>query len=215
MSDDQGTSSHAADLLNQAGSKTRDRADTQVRTLAGSLSSVADDLGQMADRAGDPSGSLAGLARDGARFTRTMADRLDRDGLQGALDEMTSFARRRPMVFLAGAFAAGIGLGRLTRNADLGGMAQTVKDAQMGDSNGNGHNGSGSGSGSGLVAGTGTARTVIGDSGYPTTEPTVDEIGAAGQSGASELGAMGLRPEAAGEQYVPGTEDPTGGRGRL
>lgn len=210
---DQGTSSHAADLLNQAGSKTRDRADTQVRTLAGSLSSVADDLGQMADRAGDPSGSLAGLARDGARFTRTMADRLDRDGLNGALDEMTTFARRRPMLFLAGAFAAGIGLGRLTRNADLGGVAQTVKDAQPGGTNGNGdgHNGSGSG----FVAGTGTARTVIGDSGYPTTEPTVDELGAGGQSGASELGAMGLRPEAAGEQYVPGTEDPTGGSGRL
>lgn len=205
---DQGTSSHAADLLNQAGSKTRDRADTQVRTLAGSLSSMADDLGQMADRAGDPSGSLAGLARDGARFTRTMADRLDRDGLDGALDEMASFARRRPMLFLAGAFAAGIGLGRLTRNADLGGVAQTVKDAQPGGShgNGNGHNGSG------LVAGTGTARTVMGDSGYPTT---ADELGAGGQSGASELGAMGLRPEAAGEQYVPGDEDPTGGSGRL
>lgn len=208
---DQGTSSHAADLLNQAGTRTRDRADTQVRTLAGSLSGVADDLGQMADRAGDPSGSLAGLARDGAQFARTVADRLDRDGLNGALDEVTSFARRRPMVFLAGAFAAGIGLGRLTRNADLGGVAQTVKDAQAPGTNGNGHNGSGSG----YVAGTGPARTVIGDSGYPTTEPTVDELGAAGQSGASELGSMGLRPEAAGEQYIPGTQDPTGGSGRL
>jgi len=205
----QGTSSHAADLLNQAGSKTRDRADGQVRTLAGSLSSVADDLGQMADRAGDPNGSLAGLARDGARFTRTMADRLDRDGLDGALDEMTSFARRRPMLFLAGAFAAGIGLGRLTRNADLGRMAETVKEAQPGGTSGNGHNGSG------LVAGTGTARTVVGDSGYPADQPGVQELGGVGQSGASELGAMGLRPEAAGERYVPGTEDPTGGRGRL
>lgn len=209
---DQGTSSHAADLLNQAGSKTRDRADTQVRTLAGSLSGVAEELGQMADKAGDPGSSLAGLARDGARFTRTIADRLDRDGLNGALDEVTTFARRRPMVFLAGAFAAGIGLGRLTRNADLGGVAQTVKDAQPSGANGNGHNGSGSG----FVAGTGTARTVIGDSGYPTTESAEDELGAAaGQSGASELGAMGLRPEAAGEQYIPGTEDPTGGSGRL
>lgn len=210
---DQGTSSHAADLLNQAGTRTRDRADTQVRTLAGSLSGVADDLGQMADGAGDPGGSLAGLARDGAQLARTVADRLDRDGLSGALDEMTSFARRRPMVFLAGAFAAGIGLGRLTRNADLGGVAQTVKDAQPGDTHGNGNGNNGSGSG--FVAGTGAARTVIGDSGYPATEPTVDELGAAGQSGASELGAMGLRPEAAGEQYVPGDEDPTGGRGRL
>ncbi len=200
---DQGTSSHAADLLNQAGNKTRDRADTQVRSLAGSLSGVAEDLGQMADRAGDPGGSLAGLARDGARFTRTVADRLDRDGLNGALDEVTSFARRRPMVFLAGAFAAGIGLGRLTRNADLGGVAQTVKDAQPAGSSGNGHNGSGQ-------------SATIGDSGYSTTtEPGGGEMAGAGQTGASELGAMGLRPEAAGEQYIPGTEDPTGGRGRL
>lgn len=201
---DQGTSSHAADLLNQAGTKTRDRADGQVRTLAGSLSGVADDLGQMADRAGDPNSSLAGLARDGARFTRTVADRLDRDGLNGALDEVTSFARRRPMLFLAGAFAAGIGLGRLTRNADLGSVAQTVKEAQPGGTNGNGRNGAGR-----------TASTTVGDSGYPTAQPRVQELGGVGQSGASELGAMGLRPEAAGEQYVPGTQDPTGGQGRL
>lgn len=202
---DQGTSSHAADLLNQAGSRSRDRADTQVRTLAGSLSGVAEDLGQMADRAVDPDGSLAGLARDGARFTRTIADRLDRDGLNGALDEVTTFARRRPMVFLAGAFAAGIGLGRLTRNADLGGVAQTVKDAQPGEVNGNtanGHNGSGQ-------------AMTIGDSGYPSADPAADDLAAAGQTGAAELGAMGLRPEATGEQYIPGTEDPTGGRGRL
>ncbi len=206
---DHGTSSHAADLLNQAGTKTRDRADTQVRTLAGSLSGVADDLGQMADGAADPGGSLAGLARDGARLTRTMADRLDRDGLNGALDEITSFARRRPMLFLAGAFAAGIGLGRLTRNADLGDMARTVADATPDLSAGNGHNGSGNGSGNGAGAAT------IGDGGHPPAQPGVQELGGVGQSGASELGAMGLRPEAAGEQYVPGTEDATGGSGRL
>lgn len=212
---DEGTSSHAADLLNQAGSTTRDRADQQVRTLAGTLSGVADDLGQMAEGGADPGGSLAGLARDGARFTRTVADRLDRDGLNGALDEVTSFARRRPMLFLAGAFAAGISLGRLTRNADLGGVAQgvkahVVKDAQPGGgSNGNG--GAGEGNGARAAGGNGAqGRRPSPDESQLHASRAVDE--ATGGTGAGELGAMGLRPEAAGEQFIPGDDDPSGPR---
>ena len=43
------------------------------------------------------------------------AERLDTNGPQGLLDDVTLFARRRPIVFLAAAAGAGFMIGRLAR----------------------------------------------------------------------------------------------------
>jgi hypothetical protein len=53
-----------------------------------------------------------------------MADRVDELGVQGVVEEVTDLARRRPVLFLAGAATAGILVGR---------MARAGKEAQSAD----------------------------------------------------------------------------------
>lgn len=106
-------------LLNDARNQARDRAEGQVSRLAEMLNQVSGELEAMAD-AGSESNTLSALARDGSSTARDLSRRLQDDGLEGALDNVQRFARRRPVAFLAAAFGTGLALGRITRNADLG-----------------------------------------------------------------------------------------------
>jgi len=107
-------------------------ADEQSSKLAESLRHGSEDMRAMANATDD--GSLpATLAREGARVADRLASSLDRGGIDGALAEVRSFARRSPGVFLFGAAAAGFVMGRVVRNVS----AEDVKQlAQSGGSNG-------------------------------------------------------------------------------
>jgi hypothetical protein len=95
-------------------SQARDQATDRVR---GSHSQVVDRLRGLSDefeemgRGGDsPGRALVGdLGQRGRRVADYLADR----GPEGLLSEVTDFARRRPMAFLATAVAAGFLVGRL------------------------------------------------------------------------------------------------------
>ena len=63
----------------------------------------------------DEAGPLAGLPRRRPARVSAIADRLETGGPQGLLDDVTDFARRRPIVFLAAAGGAGFVVGRLAR----------------------------------------------------------------------------------------------------
>jgi hypothetical protein len=86
------TARQARDLLGEAGGQVRDQTSVQQQKAASQLHSVADELHEMVAKGGQ-----SGLATA--------------DVLQAVRD----FARRRPGVFLAGAVAAGLAAGRLTR----------------------------------------------------------------------------------------------------
>lgn len=133
-------------LVGDAGSKMRERADSQIGTAASMLSTVSGELERMASST-TPGSSLASLVQDGATAARKLSQRLDRNGLDGAMQDVRMFARRRPVMFLAGAFAVGIAAGRLMRNVDVRSIAPSNSEHEgAGRSNGSTDAWSGSGS---------------------------------------------------------------------
>lgn len=104
----------AKDLYAQTRRELSDQAQTQQQRIAGGLRSVSGELDSMA-----ASSSSNGLAGD---LVRQVSSRLsgastwleDRDP-GSVLQEVKSFARRKPAVFILGAAVTGILVGRLTR----------------------------------------------------------------------------------------------------
>lgn len=122
--------SQTAHLVDEAGHKVRDRAESQVVSAARMLGDMSDELDRMA--ASSTSGSpLATLAVDGATAMRSVSRRLDDGGLDAAVEDLRGFARRRPVVFLIGAFAIGMIAGRLVRNTDVRSVTHEVRDHEQ------------------------------------------------------------------------------------
>jgi len=98
-------------------SEAREKAGVRVRDQHGrmveQLRAYADELGDMA---GDGASPVRAAAGDLAARGRQVADYLADRGPEGLLSEVQSFARRRPLAFLAGALAAGFLAGRLGKN---------------------------------------------------------------------------------------------------
>lgn len=176
-------------LMGDAGSKARDRADSQVGAAATMLGELSGEFEQMASST-SPDSSLASLARDGATMTRHLSERLQRDGLDGALRDARMFARRRPVMFLAGSFAVGLMAGRLMRNVDAASIAPSNADNATVPGSRNGHRSNGengetsnspsassgfsTGSGGGGQA-TSTAEPVVAETSVPiSTEASAD-----------------------------------------
>ena len=99
--------------------RARDESNEQARRAAGALRGVAQQLGDMAQGTGGQ-GKVIDLTREGAQQIERFAERLDRDGMDGILRDLQTFARRRPAAFLAAGFGLGMVIGRLVRSSDLG-----------------------------------------------------------------------------------------------
>jgi hypothetical protein len=119
---------HTARLIGETGDRARDHADQQLGRAAGAIGQLGDELEDMASSTSHPDSYVAALARDGAHGAHQLSERLQRGGLDGVIDDVTRFARRRPGTFLAGSFAVGILLGRVTRNADLDRLKQDLTE---------------------------------------------------------------------------------------
>jgi hypothetical protein len=119
--------SQAAGLARTAREEARHRVDDEVGKLAGFLDDIGDELEGMASGSGRTDGHLPALARDGAEMANRLSRRLETGGLDGALHDVSMFARRRPAMFLAAAFGVGLALGRVTRNADLHEITDEMK----------------------------------------------------------------------------------------
>jgi polyhydroxyalkanoate synthesis regulator phasin len=102
------------DLLQQAQDQLGEQAAQGQQGLAKQLLSLSNELRTMADASGR-GGMAAGLAHQAASRVRDAGQWLDDRNPGQVADEMQSFARRRPAVFLALAAGAGLVAGRLTR----------------------------------------------------------------------------------------------------
>jgi hypothetical protein len=102
------------DLLHQAQGQLEEQAAQGQQRLANQLLSLSDELRSMADASGQ-GGMAASLASQAASRARNAGQWLDDRKPSQVADEMQSFARRRPAVFLALAVGAGLVAGRLTR----------------------------------------------------------------------------------------------------
>jgi len=106
--------SQVGDLLWQSRSELSQQASAQQQRLAHGLRSLADELDEMTG-----SSQQHGLAAEAAAMVSgriaEAADFLEKRDFNGAIDELSGFARRRPGAFLLGAALIGIIAGRVTR----------------------------------------------------------------------------------------------------
>ena len=109
------TRSQAKDLLTDARSQLTEQAGEQQARVADGLRSISDELTQMAT-ASDADGVATDLVRQAASRAGSIASWLDDRDPGSLLEEVRSYARRKPGTFIALAAAAGILAGRLTRS---------------------------------------------------------------------------------------------------
>ena len=120
----------ARDLVGEARLQVREQAGSQKSRAVQGLRALADELQQLAQSSGQ-AGLATEVARQVSGRTRDLAFYLDRREPDELLEGVRSYARRRPVVFLAGAAVAGVVAGRLTRGLASGGDDSTVTRPEL------------------------------------------------------------------------------------
>lgn len=105
----------ARDLYGQARSQVSDQANAQQKRAVNGLYALGDEVSRMAEQGGQ-SGPATDLARQASGKINQAARWLEGREPGHLLDEVKSFARRKPGTFLAGAAALGVIAGRLSKN---------------------------------------------------------------------------------------------------
>jgi hypothetical protein len=106
----------ARDLIGEARGQVQDQARNGQQKTAEGIRALSQELREMADGA-QQSGTVSEVARQAADRADRFAEWLGQREPGDLLDEVRSFARRRPGAFLVGAALAGVVVGRLTRGA--------------------------------------------------------------------------------------------------
>ena len=107
-------SDHARQLFGQASGTLKDQAADQQQKAASGLRTIGDHLGKMADN-DDEQGLAAKVVRDLSNRAGSVAGYLEGRDPGSLVDEVKSFAARRPGTFIAIAAGAGILAGRLAK----------------------------------------------------------------------------------------------------
>ncbi len=110
------TRRQARNLLGEARGQLLEQARTGQQRAVDGLGSLAGELREMADR-GAQHGPASTLAQEAAQRADKVASWLQRREPADFLEEVRSFARRRPGAFLIGAALAGVLAGRFARGA--------------------------------------------------------------------------------------------------
>lgn len=114
-------------LANEARHELRSQAETQMSRLAENARALASQLHCAAEGRPVGDGPLPELAGHAGDRVDALAARLEGGGFDAMAQDLKDFARRRPAVFLAGAFAAGIVAGRVLRNADTHALVDAAR----------------------------------------------------------------------------------------
>lgn len=117
----------AQHLYQQVRGEVGDQAATQHQRAASGLRSLGDELGAMARGQSTQQGVASDLAQQASERVSALASWLEAREPGDVLNEVTSFARRKPGTFLAAAAAVGFLGGRLTR-----GLAAEASDNEPG-----------------------------------------------------------------------------------
>lgn len=102
-------------LLDQARQQLTEQGSSQQEKAASGLRSLADELTGMVEGQGAGNGLASDLAQQASTRVRDAASWLEARQPGDVLEEVRSFARRRPGTFLLSAAALGLAGGRLTR----------------------------------------------------------------------------------------------------
>jgi hypothetical protein len=204
----EGSKQQARGLMDDAKTQVDEQARTQRDRVVGTLRTFGDDLERMANGEQVSGGMTQDLARQVADRAREIGSRMDGREPAELLDEVRSFARRRPGTFLLGAVAAGVVAGRLTRGARDAQQGQQTQTPLYDDVRANQAMGTGpaaSTSGPGLAGTAGAPGTATGSptagTGYPEAPAAYPAGSAAGEPATTMdqpgvTGAAGTTPEA-------------------
>ena len=107
---------HARDLVGQTRTEVRSQADEGTKRVAGGIRTVGQQLQALSEGRRRDAGPIADYADLARRKVDEVASRLDRDGIDGVIVDLSGFARRRPGVFLLACAGAGFALARLVRS---------------------------------------------------------------------------------------------------
>ncbi len=106
---------HARGLVDQTTTQLRSHGDEQAQRAAGGLDQIARQVGSLLDGRPADAGQVRDYAEQLGDKAQKLAEQLRSGGIDGVVEEVTSFARRRPGLFLVGAAAAGFMAGRLVK----------------------------------------------------------------------------------------------------
>jgi hypothetical protein len=115
----------ARGLLDETKNQVQDQSRTQRDRLVETLRTFSDDLDGMAEQRG---GMASDAAREVANRARSFSQQLDGREPAELLDDLRSFARRRPGMFLAGSVIAGVVVGRILRGTRDAAQGNTSTD---------------------------------------------------------------------------------------
>lgn len=122
--------SEVRDVVDEARDAVRQQADRQSEVAAGAIARFRDDLKAMSDGQA-PRDATADYLQRAASSLDNVVERLERDGIEGALTGLRSFAQRSPGGFLLASAGAGFAVARVVRNGD---HPQQVPEQQSGSS---------------------------------------------------------------------------------
>ena len=120
----------ARGLLDETRTQVEDQSRTQRDRLVETIRTFSDDLDGMAAQRG---GLASDAAREVAGRVRSFGQQLDGREPTELLDDLRSFARRRPGMFLAGSVIAGVVVGRFLRGSREASQSGSQTGQQYGD----------------------------------------------------------------------------------
>lgn len=117
-------------VVGQARTEVRGQLDSKAGQAAGGLRTLSEQLNALQQGRPEQAGQIGTYISEAQRAVTSFAERLDREGVQGVMTDVTQFARRRPGLFLLGAATVGFAMGRTLR----AGMAASQEDGSDGSS---------------------------------------------------------------------------------
>jgi len=102
-------------LISQGRDEARQQAEQRSSQAAGQLRTLSEQFSALVQGRPEAAGPLVGYASDLQSQLRRLASRMEQGGAQGVVEDVASFARRRPGAFLTGAAGVGFVVGRLVR----------------------------------------------------------------------------------------------------
>lgn len=120
-----GGASDASGLLGGIQQRVTSRVDEQKQRAADGLGGIADVFRSASNELRNDNETFALYVDLAGDEMRRLADRIRKRGVTDMLDDVHAFARRRPALFIGGAFLVGLGVARfLKSSADRGGLRQ-------------------------------------------------------------------------------------------
>jgi hypothetical protein len=124
---------HLSSLVDQTKQEVRTQVDSRSQQAVNGLQTLSQQLTALKEGRMEEAGRMQDIISDVQQRVQRYAQSVQDRGPSAMADDMTDFARRRPMVFLVGAALGGFAIGRLVR---AGAMSGGQSGSTNGSSNG-------------------------------------------------------------------------------